>query len=91
MAGIMIGIDWKKFFEQWKDVEIYNPHCSKWKQCELRKNEDCFHCEDNLQGTDEYIFEKLIPKMENEKAIKKNNNGKYSIQYYTRKFVKEVE
>lgn len=60
MTRIMIGINWKEFFEQWKDVEIYNPHCIYWNQCE---SDDCFMCTFNLKGSEQYVLEKLIDKV----------------------------
>ena len=42
-----------------KNIKIYNPHCSKWKNCKKSISGDCFMCDLNNKGTEQYILEKL--------------------------------
>lgn len=41
-------------------IKIYNPHCSKWKTCNKNIFNDCFMCDFNCKGSEQYFNEKLI-------------------------------
>lgn len=44
-----------------KEIKIYNPHCSNWNKCERNSlNKDCFMCDLNLKGSEQYVMEKLM-------------------------------
>lgn len=46
------------------NIKLYNPHCPRWNNCGGSSlNKDCFMCEYNLKGSEQYVIEKLISKI----------------------------
>lgn len=40
-----------------KEIRLQNPHCPRYKQCQ---SEDCFLCENNIKGSEQYVLEKIV-------------------------------